>query len=88
VLLLVGEADDWTPAAPCAALAERTGPLLDVQTYPGAYHDFDTPDMKVRVRKGVGTTPSGTATIGTDPAAREDALARVPEFLSRFGSTR
>ena len=26
---------------------------------------------------------SGTATIGTHPAAREDALRRVPEFLAR-----
>jgi hypothetical protein len=38
--------------------------------------------MKLRVRSGVGATASGTATLGTDPAAREDALRRVPAFLA------
>lgn len=88
VLLLTGEADDWTPAAPCVLLAERTGPLLEVRTYRGAYHDFDAPDMKIRVRKDVGSTATGTATTGTDPAAREDALRRVPDFLARFAEPR
>jgi dienelactone hydrolase len=83
VLLLVGEADDWTPAPPCAELAARTGDaLLELRLYPGAHHDFDAPDMKLRVRSGVGATASGTATLGTDPAAREDALRRVPAFLA------
>jgi len=88
VLLLVGEADDWTPAAPCVLLAERTGSLLELKIYPGAYHDFDAPDTKIRVRKDVGTTATGTATIGTDPAARADALSRVPDFLARFAVSR
>jgi hypothetical protein len=35
------------------------------------------------VLRGIGGTASGTATIGTHPAAREDALRRVPEFLAR-----
>ena len=35
-----------------------------------------------------GATSSGTATIGTHPAAREDALRRVPEFLARKLPTR
>lgn len=83
VLLLVGEADDWTPAPPCVDLAARTGAaLLELRLYPGAHHDFDAPDMKLRVRGGVGATASGTATLGTDPAGREDALRRVPEFLA------
>jgi dienelactone hydrolase len=82
VLLLVGEADDWTPAPPCAELAARTGDGLELRLYPGAHHDFDAPDMKLRVRSGVGATASGTATLGTDPAAREDALRRVPAFLA------
>jgi hypothetical protein len=38
--------------------------------------------MELRVRGGVGATASGTATLGTDPAGREDALRRVPEFLA------
>jgi len=55
---------------------------MDLRLYPGAHHDFDAPDMKLRVRGGVGATASGTATLGTDPAGREDALRRVPDFLA------
>lgn len=83
ILLLVGEADDWTPAPPCATLAARSDGRLEAHTYPGAHHDFDAPDTPQRVLRGVGATSSGTATIGTHPAAREDALRRVPEFLAR-----
>ncbi len=87
VLLLVGEADDWTPAPPCVDLAARTGAaLMELRVYPGAHHDFDAPDMKLRVRTGVGATASGTATLGTDPVAREDALRRVPAFLARLSA--
>jgi dienelactone hydrolase len=82
VLLLVGEADDWTPAPPCVDLATRTGETLELHVYPGAHHDFDAPDARLQVRTGVGTTASGTATLGTDPAGRADALRRVPEFLA------
>jgi dienelactone hydrolase len=45
---------------------------LEAHVYSGAHHDFD------------GGTASGTATIGTHPAAREDSLRRVPEFLARM----
>jgi len=83
VLLLVGEADDWTPAPPCITLAARSGGRLEAHAYPGAHHDFDAPDTPQRVLRGIGGTASGTATIGTHPAAREDALRRVPEFLAR-----
>ena len=83
VLLLVGEADDWTPAPPCVTLASQSGGRLELRTYPGAHHDFDAPDTPQRVLRGVGATSSGTATIGTHPAAREDALRRVPDYLAR-----
>ena len=84
ILLLVGEADDWTPAPPCLTLAARSGGRLEAHAYPGAHHDFDAPDTPQRVLSGIGGTASGTATIGTHPAAREDALRRVPEFLTRM----
>jgi hypothetical protein len=45
--------------------------------------DFDAPETPQRVLRGIGGTASGTATIGTHPAAREDFLRRVPEFLAR-----
>lgn len=87
LLILIGEADDWTQAEPCVDLAGRAkgmGAPVDVHVYPGAYHDFDAPNVPLRVRRNVGTTASGTATVGTDPAARVDAIERAPAFLARY----
>ncbi len=85
LLVLVGESDVWTPAAPCVALmnAARSAPV-EVKTYPGAYHDFDWPNMPIH-RQPENRTKAGVVPItGTDPAAREDALERVPAFLEGY----
>jgi dienelactone hydrolase len=81
VLILMGESDDWTPIAPCRGLASRNPGDITLIGYPGAYHDFDAPAERLRIRHNLATTPDGTAHVGTDPAARADALVRVPEFL-------
>jgi dienelactone hydrolase len=88
LLILIGEADDWTPPEPCRALAEdasRDGGPVSLVSYPGAYHDFDHPDLPVRRLTGLSATPgnSGAAHVGSNPAAREDAYTRVLEFLAR-----
>jgi dienelactone hydrolase len=88
LLILIGAADDWTPAAPCedlAANAKAAGEPVSIILYPGAYHDFDHPDLKIHTTRGLAYTATGSrvAHSGTDPAAREDALARVPAFLQR-----
>jgi dienelactone hydrolase len=88
LLLLIGEADTWTPAAPCRQLvkaANQAGSTASIISYPGATHDFDHPGLKLTRRTGLAFTGdgSGEALVGTDPAAREDALKRVPEFLLR-----
>ena len=79
-MILVGESDDWTPAAPCHELAARFPGQIVLATYPGAYHDFDAPGRTVEERSGLATPPSGTghAHIGTNEPARQDALRRVP----------
>jgi len=83
LLLLIGEADDWTPAHPCRALAAAGGPRVTFVEYPGAYHGFDAPGEPVRLRTGLAFSVrgDGTAHVGTNPAARADALRRVPAFL-------
>jgi dienelactone hydrolase len=56
VAIFIGADDDWTPAAPCKALIELNKSRgLDAAyfDYPGAYHGFDVPGSKVRVRKDV-----------------------------------
>ncbi|MFB0492977.1 dienelactone hydrolase [Methylobacterium sp. OAE515] len=86
--ILVGGADDWTGAAACqnlAAAAQARGEPVAITVYPGAYHDFDHPALPIRERRGLAHTVAGdgVAHVGTDPAAREDALIRVPAFLAR-----
>jgi dienelactone hydrolase len=87
MLILVGEQDDWTPAEPCRQIADRfpdrtsPNPVITV-AYPDAYHDFDAPDRPVRVLTGLATVASGQAHVGTNVAARTDALVRVPAFLA------
>ena len=87
LLLLIGEADDWTPAEPCAALiaaAKAKGDPVEIVTYPGAYHDFDHPDLAVHVAQGLAYTANGAgaAHSGTDANARDDAIARVTAALA------
>lgn len=87
LLILIGEADDWTPAEPCktlAATAAAAGEDVKIVTYPGAYHDFDHPHMQVRLHHGLAYTAAGTgeAHAGTNDPARQDAIERVPQFLA------
>ena len=84
LLILIGELDDWTPAAPCERLAKRAraqGQPVSLVLYPGAYHSFDSyaPLMRVpEARQGRG------ATIGGDSKAREDSIKRVETFFARY----
>jgi dienelactone hydrolase len=65
--------------------ARGRGAFTSIITYPGAYHDFDRPNFPVRQRKGLAFTAngSGTAHLGTNEAARTDAITRVPQWLSQ-----
>jgi dienelactone hydrolase len=80
--ILMGGADDWTPPAPCRVLGAR--PNVRYLEYPGAYHDFDTPDLPVRKRRNLTYTAdgSGIAHVGTDPAGRAAAIAEVSRLLA------
>jgi dienelactone hydrolase len=83
LLLLIGAADDWTPAAPCAAIAARS-PAVTYHAYPGAHHGFDAPNTPVRILEGRAFTADGSGRVhfGTNEPARQDALARVPAFIA------
>lgn len=90
--ILMGEADDWTPAAPCATFATRlknNEQPASLTLYPGAYHDFDNPAGKFRVRADVpnGVNAGKGVTVGPDPRAREDAMARIDALLAKRGLT-
>ncbi|HEV8680973.1 MAG TPA: dienelactone hydrolase family protein [Stellaceae bacterium] len=87
LLVLMGEADVWTPMGPCKAFLDgaigRRAPI-EMQIYPDAYHAFDAPDLPRRELPRYRTRSGVVPIIGTDPAARADALERIPAFLRRF----
>lgn len=85
LLVLIGDKDVWTPSAPCKELVDRAvgrGATIDYQLYPGAYHDFDWPNLK-RTELSNYTTRAGVVpVVAEDPAARADAIKRVQAFLA------
>ena len=89
LLILAGEADDWTPAAPCVELAEiarKQGAAMDTVTYSGAHHSFDRINSPVRFRPNVrnlNRPDRKGATVGEHPEARQDATRRTLEFFAR-----
>ena len=87
LLVLLGAEDVWTPSAPCQALLQGAiarGSPIEMVVYPGAYHGFDAPNNRVRELPDYRTRQGVVPIVGTDPAARADALARVPVFLQRY----
>ena len=87
LLVPLGAEDVWTPAAPCKELldsAAARGSRVEMQIYPGAYHGFDRANSPIREFPEYRTAAGVVPIQGTDPAARQDALTRVPTFLARF----
>ncbi len=88
LLILIGDADNWTAAQPCrdlVAFSAAKGQKIDLVTYPGAFHSFDWPNMPIREMNGVAYSADGTGkvTLGTNPEARDDAVRQVIKFLRR-----
>jgi dienelactone hydrolase len=84
LLLLVGGADDWTPAAPCGQLVRQAqGRQPEIERYAGAFHGFDS-HQKLHVRTDVprGVHPGRGVTVGGNPQARRHAIARLLDFVT------
>jgi dienelactone hydrolase len=74
-LILIGEADDWTPVDRCTRWrdwVEKNGHDVRMKIYPGALHAFDAPGPP---------HPYAGHYIGRDPQAAADALAETRNFL-------
>ena len=85
LLMLVGQLDDWTPSAPCVALARSVSETKpEIVVYPGAWHGFDS-DAPVRLRKDVpnGANPGQGVHVGGNPAAWRASRDRVVRFLAQ-----
>ena len=88
VLVVMGDADDWTIASACVAMVEAMrarGADASIELLPGAYHYFDFEGLSRRVLPEVGNDnrPGGCcgATVAFDAAAYARAQRRIAEFL-------
>jgi dienelactone hydrolase len=85
-LILIGAADDWTAPAPCQALTDRqrrAGFDVTQVTYPEARHGFDNPGLGPDPRRVPDALGGRGATMQYDPAAADDSVIRVREFLAK-----
>jgi dienelactone hydrolase len=84
LLILMGDADDWTPAAPCRALAAGQTNVR-IMTFADAYHDFDVPDDPVHVVAGLPFTRAGDgqAHAGTNDLARRAAIIDASNYFEK-----
>jgi dienelactone hydrolase len=85
-LLLIGAKDDVSSPPACRQMidgARGRSALTRIVVYPGAYHDFDRPNLPVHAVSATDTTTPERGHVGTDPEAREDAQKLVSEWLSR-----
>jgi dienelactone hydrolase len=91
VLVLIGEADDWTPSSACEAMvagrpevgASRTpGDRLSLELviYPGAHHGFDEVELSVVPTRGI--TFKGHR-LEYNEEAMKNSIVRVRRFLQR-----
>ena len=90
LLVLIGEADDWTLALTCREMVDNMrarGAPAEIVLFPGAYHYFDVPGQAKSFLPEVGNEnrPGGAgATVAFDAKANADAHRRVEQFLGRY----
>lgn len=90
LLVLIGDKDDWTPAARCRALQQagfRHPGLIEIVYYPGAHHGFDI-DAPSRSVSGTDLSSQDGSMrdvlqhhIEYDPIAARDAEVRTRALL-------
>ena len=88
LLILIGERDDWTPAAPCVELigaANRAVAQPSIKVYPGAHHAFDgtSPVRFVAARVNANAPGGRGATTGGNAEAWADSIREVSAFFAR-----
>lgn len=78
LLVLIGSADDWTPARLCESFARLQNlerPAVDLVIYPGATHSFDAPAV------GEGMSYLGHV-LRYDADVTADSAERIAAFLT------
>jgi dienelactone hydrolase len=80
-LMLLGESDDWTPAAPCQRLAKRFEPLVQSRTYANAHHGFDSDSPLLEVKGVLSIETKQPVHVGGNPTAKVAAQSELIAFL-------
>lgn len=91
VLVLIGQADDWTPASACEAMMAGRSEIgvsrspgdrssVELVVYPGAHHGYDIVDFSLLPSLGI--TFQGHR-LEYNEAATKDSIVRVRSFLQR-----
>jgi dienelactone hydrolase len=87
LLILIGDLDDWTPAADCqrlAAAARQAGQAVTIKVYPGAHHSFDSPNPLRFVPARI--NPSSPTGRGATTAGHWRAWAEsITDVVAFFG---
>jgi dienelactone hydrolase len=86
VTFFIGGSDDWTAPGPCVDLAAKlsaAGEAATITVYPDTHHGFDGPSTQPRRRLEVpnGVNPGKGVTVAANPAARDDAYAKLKKYL-------
>jgi dienelactone hydrolase len=86
-LLLIGGKDDVSSPPACRQMvdgARGRSALTRIVVYPGAYHDFDRPNLPLHAVAGtVDAALPERGHLGSDPDARADSQKLVAEWLAR-----
>ena len=85
LLLMIGALDDWTPPHYCEWLHGKVrraqkDARFELIIFPDSRHGFDGYGP-IQVRSGL-PPESGSATLGSNPPARDKAMRRMFDFLS------
>jgi dienelactone hydrolase len=81
LLILIGEADDWTPAGQCVSAMpkEKTLPEIALKVYPGAFHGFDILGANYNVQGS-----NGSHHLQYNPEAEADSIIQVKAFFEKY----
>jgi dienelactone hydrolase len=85
-LIFTGSAEDRTQASICQQMvagARGRSARAEIIVYPGAHFDRTNPPVLLDTGRARAADPPGKARHGINPAARNDALKRVPKWLAR-----
>jgi dienelactone hydrolase len=82
LLILIGEADDWTSAARCGEMMpkEQAAPEVLLKVYPGAHHAFDSTGASRDVAGSRGSLHH----LEHHPGAAADSILRTRAFLEKY----